>query len=251
MVALDGSPSDACPEVLATGRSDITTFFVSMSTRHPDGKDAEYLEWHTLDHRPEQYRLDGIRASIRIVSTPDCRRARAVSSPRYDAVDHVMTYMFADSAALGPFGDLGAALQDVGRIPGLLPMVERGVYRRAGMVAAPRIKIGADVLPWWPSRGIYLIAEVGDGVDPSGLAGIEGVAGAWWMTGAASAAGLTGARDRSGLQLTYCFLDDDPVATAARLSPELERRWSGTAAEPLLAAPFHVAVPFEWDRHLP
>jgi hypothetical protein len=48
---------------LATGGGDITTLFVSMATRHPDGTDAEYLRWHTLDHRPEQHRLSDVRAS--------------------------------------------------------------------------------------------------------------------------------------------------------------------------------------------
>ncbi len=55
-------PSDEVAPVLAEGRGDITTLFVSMATRHPDGSDAEYLRWHTLDHRPEQHRLSAVRA---------------------------------------------------------------------------------------------------------------------------------------------------------------------------------------------
>ena len=34
---LPGTPSDEVDDVLATGRGDITTLFVSMATRHPDG----------------------------------------------------------------------------------------------------------------------------------------------------------------------------------------------------------------------
>ena len=68
---LPGTPSDQITEVLATGRGDVTTLFVSMARRHPDGADAEYLRWHTLDHRPEQHRLAGVRASLRLVSTPN------------------------------------------------------------------------------------------------------------------------------------------------------------------------------------
>ena len=63
---LPGTPSDEVEGVLATGRGDITTLFVSMATRHPDGADAEYLRWHTLDHRPEQHRLSAVRASLRL-----------------------------------------------------------------------------------------------------------------------------------------------------------------------------------------
>ena len=53
---LPGTPSDDVDEVLATGRADVTTVFVSMSLATPRD-DAEYLQWHTLDHRPEQPRL--------------------------------------------------------------------------------------------------------------------------------------------------------------------------------------------------
>jgi hypothetical protein len=88
---LVGSPSDDVPDVLATGNTDITTMYVSMSARHPEGRDADYLEWHGLDHQPEQHRLRALRASLRLVSTPACRRARAATDERYDGADHVMT----------------------------------------------------------------------------------------------------------------------------------------------------------------
>jgi hypothetical protein len=54
---LVGTPSDDVPAILAEGGSGASTIFVSMSARHPDGRDAEYLYWHTYDHRPEQHRL--------------------------------------------------------------------------------------------------------------------------------------------------------------------------------------------------
>ena len=54
-----------------------------------------------------------------------------------------------------------------------------------------------------------------------------------------------------GQLLTYCFLDDDPVATAERLAPVLANRWEQAGVEPLLAAPFHPVVPYEWDRYVP
>src|SRR5262249_14574959 len=121
---LEGAPSDDTEPVLATGRSDVSVIFVSMSARHPDGRDVESLAWHTLDHRPEQYRLPSLRASMRLVSTPDCRAARAVSDVRYDATDHVMTYLFADAGGLAPFSALGGALGAAGWVPYALPAVE-------------------------------------------------------------------------------------------------------------------------------
>src|SRR3974390_718701 len=110
MSILVGSPTDDVPAILATGRTDVTTIFVSMSARDPEGRDAQYLEWHSLDHRPEQYRLSARRPSLRLVSTPACRAARAVSHERYDAVDHLMTYLFTDVAGLSPFNALGVAI---------------------------------------------------------------------------------------------------------------------------------------------
>jgi hypothetical protein len=247
--ALVGTPSDDVPEILANGRSGISTIFISMSARHPEGRDAEYIEWHSLDHRPEQYRLSALRASLRLVSTPSCRAARAVSSRRFDAVDHVMTYLFAERGALDGFLQLSDALRASDRIPELLPMVERGVYEPAGLVAASRLKIGADVLPWWPARGVYLLIEEGR-ADPSGITEVPGVGGAWWMNGVAlEPPHSTG--DNSGLQITYCYLDEDPVETGDRLRGYLEKRWAHSETEPLLAAPFHLISNYEWGRYLP
>jgi hypothetical protein len=103
MPILVGTPSDDVPEILATGRPRLTTLYVSMSGRHPEGRDADYLQWQTLDHRPEQNRLASVRSSPRIVSTPRCRAVRAVHGTRYNDVDHVMTYFFSDSRGRDDF----------------------------------------------------------------------------------------------------------------------------------------------------
>ena len=150
---LPGTPSDDAEQVLALGGAVADLVYVSMSTRHPEGRDFDYLRWHFYDHRPEQYRLDTIRGSLRLISTPECRAARAASDERFDATDHVMNYFFSDASGLKPFHDLGRELGKVGRIPELLPSVERGVYafdghrrrarregrgRRAAVVAVDR-----------------------------------------------------------------------------------------------------------------
>ena len=165
--------------MLATGGAVVDLVYVSMSARHPEGRDVDYLRWHFFDHRPEQYRLDTIRGSLRLVSTPECRAARAASDERFDATDHVMNYFFSDPSGLKPFHDLGRELGKVGRIPELLPSVERGVYAFDGRVAAPDAKVGADVLPWWPSTGVYLLIEQGT-ASAAPLVDVDGVAGAWW-----------------------------------------------------------------------
>lgn len=242
MIALEGVPSDDLPDVLATGRTDVTAAFVSLSARHPEGRDAEYLRWHALDHRPEQHRLDGLRGSLRLVSTPDCRAARAAAKSPYDDVDHVMTYLLRDRSVLEPFYALGAALGAGGRMPLRLPSLGPTTFDVAGMAASPEVVVGADVLPWRPARGGYLVLEEG-GAPAGELVSVAGVTGAWWAT--------SDPADGEVRQMTWCFLDDDPVEVAERIRPALERRWEGSSVAPLLAAPFHVAVPFEWDRYLP
>jgi hypothetical protein len=244
---LGGPPSDQLPDVLATGSTEATTIFVSMSARHHEGRDDEYLEWHSLDHRPEQHRIAGLRQSLRLVSTPACRARRAVSTHRYDAVDHVMTYFFTGHEALGTFQALSDAIP-AERRPLTLPSVEYGIYDLAGKVAAPEAVSGADVLPWRPALGVFLLLEQGSGA-PGPLIDVDGVAGAWWHRGALVDEPV--AVDRRGLQLSYFFLDDDPVAVADRFTAPLAARWSAEDVVPVFAAPFYAVVPFEWDRHLP
>lgn len=247
---LVGIASDQVPEILAEGSSGIGSLFLSFSQRHPDGADADYLRWHSLDHRPEQYRLAALKASLRVVSTPQCRAARAVSHPDFDAIDHVMTYFFADLDGLQGFATLARALGNAGRVPFVLNPVQRGVYNLEQRLADPNGKAGADVLPWRPARGVYLLLEEQALNAPSALealVAVEGVAGAWTASSIASPyTSVTGTQ-----ALTYLFLDGEPADTAERLKPVLLQRWQAFDTRPLLAAPFHTLVPWEWDRYLP
>jgi hypothetical protein len=244
---LSGTASDDLPQVLATGAPDVEMIFTSMSAREPNGRDADYLEWHSLDHRPEQYRIAGLRHSLRLVSTPACRAARAFSDARYGAVDHVMTYFFAAAAALEQFRALSAALEG-DRRPLRLPSVDANYFRLAGKVAARRAITGADVIPWRPALGVYLLLEQGS-ASPAPLVEGAGVTGIWWHRGEDPPA--PGFSDASGMQLSYCFLDQDPVESAKRLRLNLEQRWKTERVVPLLAAPFWTLVPFKWARYLP
>ena len=213
---------------------------VSMSARSADGRDAEYLAWHGLDHLPEQYGIDAIQLGQRWVSTPACRAARAASDARFDAVDHVVQYLFGEPVvpALDEFFALGAELRAAGRMPIALPPVELGAYE---LVDRSAHLVDADVLPWRPARGVYLLVER----EPSpfdALLAVPGVAGAWRFRG-----GVFHERfaDTSGLHLTVCYLDADVVASAHGIADVV----AGTT--PLLAAPFETVVPYEWTRALP
>jgi hypothetical protein len=223
--ALVGSPSDEVPAILATGGGEITSLYLSLSARHAEGRDAEYLAWHTLDHRPEQYRLSAIRAALRLVSTPACRAARAAAESPFDAVDHVMIYFFSNLGGLKGFEDLAVALRECGRMSYSLPSVQPGIFGVEERLAHPRIKAGADVLPWWPAKGAYLLIEDGAAVSLKDLIEAQ--------------------------RTSLLFLDEDPVATAVRLKPALAERWQSQGLNPLLAAPLQIIVPHEWDRYLP
>lgn len=233
------------------GRSDVQVAVVSMSARSADGRDADYLEWHGLDHLPEQYRIAGLRSGARWVSTGACRAARAASTPPYDRVDHVVAYLFADpvDAALDTFFALGRDLREAGRMPALLPPVELGGYRVADMVAAPRVLVGADVLPWRPHRGVYLLLEDGTPSSAAGLLEVDGVAGAWTFAGSASLHERLA--DTEARSLTVLYLDDDPALVGDRLEDPLRARWIAPAVTPLLAAPFVTVTPWAWDAGLP
>jgi len=81
------------------------------------------------------------------------------------------------------------------------------------------------------------------------LAEVAGVAETWCYEG-------TGAlhprlASTAGAHLTVCYLDDDPVAVAGRLSDVLAARWASGEIIPVLAAPFVTVVPWAWDRALP
>lgn len=245
---LEGLPSEALPEVLKTGKANVGCAFISLSGREPNGRDAEYIAWHSLDHRPEQFRLPGLRASLRLVSTPECRAVRAASEGDFDKVEHIMTYMFTGLDSIPGFNDLGGALHEGGRMPLRLPSIGYMTTDFAGKIAAPAAVAGADVIPWRPSVGVYLIVEEGD-ASPESLLEVPGIAGIWWFKG--NVAPEPYDFDARGRQVTYCYLDRDPVDVAAALRKRLQERWASGKVKPLLAAPFYTVVPFEWSRYLP
>jgi len=252
-----GTPSDADPRIASFGNGDAVAAVVSLSSRHAEGLDAEYLRWHVLDHLPEQYRLVGLRLGQRWVSTPACRAARAASTAPYDAVDHVVQYLFAEpvDAALANFFPLGTALGGIGRMSMRLPRVQVGGWDLIGTAVADRILVGAAVAPWRPAAGVYLLVEQltptgeADTIDLEELVGAPGVFGAWSYRGAEPRHPMMAST--AGLVLTVCYVDDAPVDVAAGLRPVLTRRWADGSRTPLLAGPFERVVAGEWDRHLP
>jgi hypothetical protein len=238
---LPGVPSDDLPGVLAQGDGSSEFAFVSFAARDMHGRDHEILEWHTYDHRPEQYRIPGLRAGIRLMASPALRAARIAADDDFDAVEYVMTYFFSSHAQIDAFDRLGVALGDGGRMRELLPPIDRRFFDVDTKEANPNVRVGADVLPWWPCESVLLIVESG-ATAPRGLADAPGVGGVWSLRSASRdvvpAWMLAGDRALPDMRATYCFLSGDPIEVARVLRPILEDRWSSGEATCHLAAPF-------------
>jgi hypothetical protein len=231
---------------------------LSMAEGSPAGEDAAYLEWHLLDHLPEQYQLDGMRYGQRWASTPACRAARAAESDRFAPVAHVTQYLMGDPAdgVVDRFLDLGAQLAAAGRYSVRLPSVLLGAFVPTGASAAARVSISPEVVPFRPNTGLYLVLEEppADGTpaaDGDWLAGghlpalveVDGVAGAWWFTPAQIRPDRL---DAGGLSLTALYLDGDPVEVARALVDPLRARWDQWGIAPALAAPFVAVRAWSW-----
>jgi hypothetical protein len=235
--------------------------FFSLSHRSPTGDDRPYLAWHQLDHMPEQYQLPGLLLGQRWASTPSCRAVRAAEVEGWSAVDHVVCYLMGNPVdeTIDEFMTLGRHLAELGRYSQALPSQYRGALRLLEAHAAPRVLVAADVVPFRPHRGVYLIVE--EPTDPSGrdaylqrrhvelvpeLVSVPGVAGAW--TYATTPAIRRPMFSEGVYTMTLCYLDDDPATVGARLAPVLERAWENAPVRPLLAAPFESMMRWDWDR---
>ena len=254
-------PSDDDPAVLAAGSGDVELAILSMSARSPDGEDAAYLEWHVLDHLPEQYRIDGVRHGQRWISTAACRDARVASEAPFDEVDHIVNYLFAPPShatmaeTLDVFFTLGNSLHHGGRMPLRLPRKHLAIYDLVAKSASSRALVGADVMPWRPARGVYVVVErtggpveVARGHALDGLVDIDGVAGLWSYRGTAGRHRRVD--DADGLEVTICYLDGDPVAVAETVGEHLVTHWAEGSITPLLGAPFEIVEPWRWEHQL-
>lgn len=237
--------------------------FFSLSGTSPSGDDREYLAWHQLDHMPEQYQLPGLIHGHRWASNGACHAARVVAAGAFGDVHHVVLYLMGEPVqqTLDDFFDLGGRLAELGRFRNDLPRRFLGALQLLEARASPRVLVSAEVVPYRPNRGIYLIVE-----QPSErgrldayvrwrhaqhlprLLATPGVAGAW-----AFATSARYRRDRcteGDFRITVCYLDADPAATARELRPLMEEAWRDAPVTPLLAAPFESLVPWVWDAQL-
>lgn len=235
--------------------------FFSLTGLAASGRDAEYLEWHALDHMPEQYALPGMLNGQRWRSTDGCRRSRAAETSELASVENVVCYLMGepDRQTLDQFVDLGRTLADKGRYPEVVPSRMLGAFELLGAHAAPRVLVSDEVIPWRPNLGVYLIIErivdrsaAGEFLRWTHREGVPallatpGVAGVWWF-GTTPRLGHD-TFTKGDFRVTVCYLDAEPGEVAASLGPIARARWDHSGVEPWLAAAFESVVRWDWQR---
>ena len=241
--------------------------FFSLSHPSPSGDDRPYLEWHQLDHMPEQYQLPGLVFGQRWAATPACRAVRIADSDGWERVDHVVCYLMGSPVdqTIDDFFTLGRHLAELGRFAGALPAQYVGALRLLEAHAAPAALVSAEVVPFRPNRGVYLIVEAPiEGTLPEvrdaylqrqhveilpGLVSVPGVAGAWAF--ATTPAIRRPPFTDGAFRMTLCYLDDEPATVGERLGAHVERAWKDAPSRIVLAAPYESMMSWEWDRFGP
>jgi len=235
--------------------------FFSFTEITDPSEHRAYNEWHMLDHMPEQFPLDGVAYGQRWVAAPACAAARAVNESPFDAVHYVTLYLMTEPVdrTLREFFELGGDLRARGRFHQHRRSHLSGPFRFLDAGAAPRVLVSPEAVPYRPHRGIYIVVEETRdraGLDPyaawlhaehhPSLLAVPGVAGLW--TFATSARYREGPWDPGDRRVTVCWLDDDPLAVAARIDAvEEARREFDAVSHVTLAGPFETIVAGEWD----
>jgi hypothetical protein len=230
---------------------------LSMSASSPDGDDGPYLEWHQLDHMPEQYQIPGLMHAQRWASTPECRAARAVQSERLAPMNHLVQYLMGEPLleCVDEWFTLGAELYQVGRFPYRLPAVMMGAFDVVACHAAASASVTAEVLPYRPNRGIYYVVELPDEAGAPApwdtaqlerLLAVDGVAGLWAL--ASNPAIRPDRFEPIQHHAHVVYLDRDPLEVAPAVAAVFADRWNDAPVTPQLAAPFLAVPPFGWNR---
>ncbi len=226
--------------------------FFSFTEITDPAEHKSYNEWHQLDHVPEQYPLAGVVFGQRWVSTPACRRARAVDDPTLAPVHYMTLYLMGEpvDATLEEFRALGGTLREAGRFHAHRRSRLSGPFVVSGTAAAPRVLVSAEAVPYRPNRGVYVVVREGtssasDADLAEALLAHDGVAGVWTFA--------TDSRfDRHGWRaadktITVCYLDAAPLTLASRLGQVAQDVSDAPGRPVLFSGPFETITPWSWD----
>jgi hypothetical protein len=240
----------------------VVLAFLALTENVPSGRESEYLEWHSMEHMPEMFSVPGLLHAARWRSTAACRKERLAQLDSLTSVENVVVYLMGEPAprTYRDFRQLNVVLTEKGTHPESSPAKLLSPFELAGAVAAPRTHVSDGVVPWRPNRGVYLLIERVTDPEAADLfhqlheANVQvlletpGVAGVWWF--ATPSYPLEEPVVEANVQLTLCYLDDDPARVAGTLRPLLEARWRAVSVEPWFAGPFESLVEWNWNRFL-
>lgn len=247
------------------------TFF-SFSRLTDQTRHWEYGEWHGLDHMPENVALDGVALGTRWVRTPACVDASATTSAELGDVQYLTTYWFRDpyEASIKAWDDLASMSRHWGRRPelGWTERRLRGYFVPVKGLANPRTLVSPGVIPYRPTRGIYLTVSRLEGapvdvvqanlwyheVHLPDVLTCDGAAGAWTFVSDATFLQDRKSPEMASFRVTIVYLDDDPIAFAEAFESrqptwEAEGRLLDTSGVEtrLLASPLETVVPWSWN----
>jgi hypothetical protein len=226
--------------------------FFSFTEITDPAEHRAYNEWHQLDHMPEQYPLAGLAFGQRWVSTPACRRARAVDGALLAPVHYVTLYLMTEpvTETLEQFRSLGGHLRQLGRFHEHRRARLSGPFDVEAVRAAPRVLVSAEAVPYRPQRGVYLVVEdlpaSGERADVDknldALLAVPGVAGVWsFVSDRERVMGWRPGRHR----VTVSFLDESPLTVSESLG-EVLTAWRPTPGAVVHAGPLETIVPWHW-----
>jgi hypothetical protein len=216
----------------------VVVGFFSFTEVPADAEDA-YDRWHRFDHLPEQYAIDGVAYGQRWVATERCAEARLVDDPELRRARHLTLYLMTEPVGptLDEFARLAVELREAGRWFDRRSAAEFGAWRVDDRRAAPRVLVRAEVVPWRPATGAYVVVQRDDTapVDLDVLVDIDGVAGSWSFSVDPTIQNPTWRRPSH--RITFLWLDGDPVAAAAALAAPL----AASRADIVHAGPYEPA----------
>lgn len=234
----------------------------SLTAPAPDGGtpgDGGYLQWHLLDHMPEQYQLPGIVYGLRWIADGDYADHRIAAHGPLGEVGNAVHYLVGDPVerTFDDFVTLGRALRENGRYPVARPLLQITGLRLLQWHSSPSALVSAEVVPFRPHRGIVLIVEEpGDGRPDEWLRWLHaehypallataGTAGAWTFGSSTGWTHLPRGWRTDHQYITVVYLDDDPLKTTAALAPLIETRWRTKAVRPVFAGPLRSMIAWE------
>jgi len=242
--------------------------FFSFTEITDPAEHRSYNEWHQLDHMPEQYPLPGVVFGQRWVSTPACRTARAYDDPALARVHYMTLYLMGEpvDTTLEEFHALGQHLHTVGRFHEHRRSRLSGPLTVTSRLAAARVHVSAESVPYRPNRGVYVVVRDGSALAPDAalstealgrdgraedepLAGalleVDGVAGVWTF---ATDHRFDAHRWRPGNKtITVCYLDAEPLTVTSRLSEVVRGEAAQMGWSVVFAGPLETITPWRWD----